>query len=203
MHKEILRVALVMLCAVPPSIGQQTREVGHVDDPSALDSAHFMVSVVREYDSIAGLYLDSDLVIQGDIKKVLPTRDVSTPGGRGHTLITDFVVNVTHTFRGTAVSEVAVLQLGGVQGNMQRIPDQYRLMRAGEQYVLFLTQDRRLQSAALDYIPTYSVTGAWAGLFQIVNNALQLSPATHAALRGRYEGQVPTLLLSDLESMAR
>src|SRR6516162_7805499 len=77
MHKEILCVVLVMLCAVPPSIGQQTREAGHVDDPSALDSAHFMVSVVREYNSIAGFYLDSDLVTQGDIKKVLPTRDVS------------------------------------------------------------------------------------------------------------------------------
>ena len=47
------------------------------------------------------------------------------------------------------------------------------------------------------------MTGAWAGLFQIANNALQLSQATHAALRGRYEGQVPTLLLNDLERMAR
>ena len=38
MHKAILWAA-VTLSAVPPSIGQQRREVGHLDDPSAPFSA--------------------------------------------------------------------------------------------------------------------------------------------------------------------
>ena len=88
------------------------------------------------------------LVVQGEIGRVLSARDVSR-STRSHTLVTDLVLNVTMTFKGPAMSEVAVVQLGGKQGNRERIPDQYRMMRTGERYILFLKQDPRSQSVAL------------------------------------------------------
>ena len=199
MHKVAVRIVLTLTLA-PLLAGQQRHKPGQIDDPSVPDVAHITVSVVREYDSVTDLYSDSDLVVQGHIKSVLPTQDLSTvPSMRN--LLTAAVANVTHTFKGSASSQVAVAQLGGVQGMRQRIPDQYRLLQEGEDYVCFLKKDSRLQSLAPAEIPVYSVTGAWAGLFQILNNAIKLSPVVHAGLRARYEGRNPDVLLADLGSL--
>jgi hypothetical protein len=134
----------LMLTVLPVAFGQNRRQAGQVEDPSLPDVAHFTATVVREYDSVAGLFSDSDLVVQADVKSVLPTRDLSTTP-RTHNLVTDAVVTVTRTFKGPLLSEVAVVQMGGIQGNRQRIPDQYRLLKQGEHYVLFLKQDPRMQ----------------------------------------------------------
>jgi hypothetical protein len=194
---------IIALACVPFAAGQQRRRAGQADDPSSPDSAHFTVTALREYDSVAGLYSDSDLVIQGQVRSVLPTQDLVSASGLTHTLVTATVINVTQTFKGQAASEVSVIQLGGSQGNRQRIPDQYRLAREGEQYILFLKRDPRLQAVTASSIPMYAVTGAWAGLFQIVNNVLKLSPAAHTDMHTRYEGRGLDVLLTDLGSVAR
>jgi hypothetical protein len=202
MRDAIVFMGLALLSLVPMAQGQQRREAGHIDDPSAPDVAHFTATPLRVYDSLTDLYMDSDLVVQGEIGRVLPARDVSR-STRSHTLVTDLVLNVTMTFKGPAMSEVAIVQLGGKQGNRERIPDQYRMMRAGEHYILFLKQDPRSQSVALAGIPTYAVTGAWAGIFELVNNTLQLSPAANPSLRDRYQGKPRDVLLTDLGSLVR
>jgi hypothetical protein len=199
MRKTVIFMGLA-LSLFPLAKGQQRREAGHVDDPSAPDVAHFIVSVARVYDSLRDLYMDSDLVVQGDIGRVLPARDISI-SPRSHNLVTDVVMNVTRTFKGPAMSQVAIVQTGGKQGNRERISDQYRIMQTGEHYVLFLKQDPRRQSIALAGTPTYGVIGAWEGIFELVNNAVQLSPAATGSMRDRYHGKPPDVLLKDLSSL--
>lgn len=196
MHKA--EVCILVSLTLAPLLAQR-RTPGQPDNPSVPDIAHIQASVVREYDSITDLYSASDLVVQVHVKSVLPTQDLST-NPRTHNLLTAAVVTVTHTFKGSA-NQVAVAQAGGVQGNRQRIPDQYHLLQMGEDYVLFLTRDQRLQSLAPADIPVYSVTGAWAGLFQIVNNTLKLSPAAHQTLHERYEAQTLDVLMADLRTL--
>ncbi|HEX4138101.1 MAG TPA: hypothetical protein VHY84_26055 [Bryobacteraceae bacterium] len=200
MYKAMNWVVLVLIIT-PLSQGQQRREAGHVDDPSVSDVAHFTVTVAREYDSIPPLYSDSDLVVQATVSTVFPARDLSL-SNRSHTLVTDILLNVKRTFKGPTLTELAVVQLGGTLGKMQRIPDQFRMMQNGEQYVLFLKQDPRMQSVALAGTVTYSVTGGYAGIFQLVNNTLQLSPAAHINLRDRYQGKLPDVLLADLGNLS-
>jgi hypothetical protein len=201
MRKATASITL-LLASLPFAAGRQRRQTGQIDDPSAPDSAHFIVDVIRVYESVGDLYSDSDLVIQGGVKSVLPTQDLASPSRPAHNLITAAVIDVNRTFKGAAASEISVVQTGGSQGNRRRIPDQYRLMRQGEQYVLFLKRDPRFQTATVSTIPMYAVTGAWAGLFQIVNDVLQLSPAAHADLHARYEGRYLDVLLADLRTSA-
>lgn len=60
MRDAIVFIGLALSLA-PMAQGQQRREAGHIDDPSAPDVAHFTATPLRVYDSLTDLYMDSDL----------------------------------------------------------------------------------------------------------------------------------------------
>ena len=206
MEKQTMRnltLLIILTLAFTVSLtAQGRRQVGQIDDPNTPDRAHFQLSVIREYDSLKDLYTDSDLVVQGDVKSVLPTVDLSLSKS-GHNLVTGVLFTITATYRGTPLPQVVVVQSGGTIDKLERIPDQFHLMQQGEHYILFLVDDSRLSAAGARHSPTYAVTGAWTGHFRDIKGVLQLSPATNPALRARYDGRAPSVLLGDLAAIGR
>jgi hypothetical protein len=179
--------------AVPRAYPQAARRrVGQEVDPNVPDVAHISLTVTRAYRGIKDLFDAADLVVEGYTVKVFPSRETNP---ETHFLATDALVKISRVLKGPSVSQVLIFQNGGTTGLRQRIPDQYHLVSEGGHYIFFLAKEPPT-FASPQYEPRYSITGAWSGMFKInSNNAVEVSPATDADIRTRYEGKPPTLLL--------
>jgi hypothetical protein len=147
--------------------------------------------------SLNDLFKKSTLVVDGEVQEVLPARVMS------HRLETDVKIRINTCLKGSLPTQtVVVAQNGGSIGGYTEHTAQYDLMRAGERYIWFLSEDDR-PSIAIAGARRMLPTGIWVGLFKVLaDNTLNLPTATPAPLRQVYHKASLDQLLRDINLAA-
>lgn len=140
----------------------------------------------------------SSLIIEGQVTKLLPARETS-PGS----LETDAIISVRSALKGVAANQqIAVAQRGGVTSIFSVIPAQYSLFQVGEDWLLFLLEDKRSTAPNIG-VKRYLATGIWAGQFQFRDGRLILPVDEPDRLRSQYVGQTKEQVLQAISSTLR
>jgi hypothetical protein len=148
--------------------------------PGGMGSAILDGVVVWSLDQLIRM---SDLIIVGDVVKVLPA--FATSPDHLDIVETDSLVSVRESLRGTlppGVRTIALSQLGGNVGGCGFIVDGDPLVSLGEEYVLFLMPDNRSAVPNTSGSPRYAPVGVWSGKAKVVNNKIQFLPHASAEL---------------------
>jgi hypothetical protein len=148
--------------------------------PGGMGSAILDGVVVWSLDQLIRM---SDLIIVGDVVKVLPA--FATSPDHLDIVETDSLVSVRESLRGTlppGVRTIALSQLGGNVGGCGFIVDGDPLVSLGEEYVLFLMPDNRSAVPNTSGSPRYAAAGVWSGKAKVVNNKIQFLPHASAEL---------------------
>jgi hypothetical protein len=142
----------------------------------------------------------SSLIIDATVKATNPPRETS-PGF----LETDAVIVINRTLKGGALvgQQVAISQGGGTAGGRVITPTQYALVRAGEHYILFLTNDKRPNIPPVPGMNRYLVTGIWSGLFRFEDGIMRVGTGAHDFLRSKYEGVSLEQIITEITALLR
>jgi hypothetical protein len=188
---------LWFVLTVPLSLAQQTkRQPGDPVPAGDVGILHIMPAPGQVPSTLAGLENASSLIVVGSIQKTLPPREPS----RG-SLETDAIVSVTSTLKGAAAKEIVISQRGGYRGDVNTKPAQYSLVRQGEQYILFLTEDRRPTiPQPAGGLSRYLVTGIWAGLFYFEDGRMIVKADEPDPLRKKYQGLTLEQIVAQLKT---
>jgi hypothetical protein len=125
----------------------------------------------------------SQVIVVGKVVNVLPAvlRDPRHPWSTQ----TDSLVLITERLRGALPAEtntITLTETGGTLNGCGQIISDDPLVRVDEQYVLFLTADKRTTPPNTSGSPRYAPLGIWAGKARIVNGKIQFVPAAHSKL---------------------
>jgi len=184
MFNRIIVTILLVLVATGFVYGQRVRAGDTPAWPPANGISRFTLHQPENYAprSLEALSAQSPLIalatVQQTIVRVLD-----------HRLETDVVVRLDRVLRGPAgLKTVVVSQRGGVLGGYQELPLQFDLMKPGEQYFLFATEDKRTNMPMVSGSPRYWITGEWTGNPHIETQGIRFQSTAPGELRGRYEG---------------
>lgn len=145
--------------------------------------------------SLRELCDSSPLIVQAAVHSTFSPRNL------GGLLETDVVLLVTQVLKGaTSVRQLVVAQRGGILGQYQELPVQYSLMQPGEQYIAFLTADRRTNVPERTGIPRHWISGEWVGLFRIDNGIVHLTSGTPKTLQDKFEGMNLEQAIAEIRS---
>ncbi len=148
--------------------------------------------------SLKWLCDSSDVIIDGTVQRSLPPRVLSS-----HRLETDFLISVGRVRKGPAtLRQILVSQPGGSIGEFHMISDQFSLMQQGESYLLFLTNDNRLNTPKSPGVSAYQITQCWWGLFRVIEEKIQLPKQEPDELR-KYEGANAESVHSEVAAFLR
>lgn len=140
----------------------------------------------------------SNLIIQGQVASVLPARKLGL-----RSLETDVIVTVSSVLKGTSEApQVVISPRGGTIGQFTEQPTQYDLMKPGERYILFLTDDDRKNIPAVPGIPRHWITGFWAGIFRVDGQTLHLPSGAPKMLRDKYDSADVQTAFKDITAAA-
>ena len=156
-----------------------------------------IVDVAPEPQSLKQLTDMSSLIVEGVVKKVMPSRR-----GTGQTWIeTDSVISIAQTLKGSAGgSTIVISQMGGRVADAADQPTQYALVQPDERYILFLSPDDRNALPPVEGLKRYDVTAAWSGLLFVGEDGLiHTDPKYHDPLRKKYEGKSKTEMIDLLK----
>ena len=131
--------------------------------------------------SLAGLLKAADVVVDGTVESVLPSRQLTSDS-----VETDVRLAVALVIKGSLTSkEIMFSQTGGAIGARIVVPQQYYLVRLGERCVLFLTKDTRASTPHVSGMSAYNVLGAWLGLVLVSDNKIHVDNSPGLV---KYEG---------------
>jgi hypothetical protein len=160
------------------------RRVG--DPPVELHGTfHPIVDYVPPPQSLHGLVKTADVIVDGTVQSIFPTRlrDVKDP----ISVETDTLFAVDRVLKGKQeeVRSIIIIQDGGKYGDVEVIVDSQTPLKVGDRHIMFLLRDRRT------IVPTYprtdgnlSIIGGSFGDFKVEGNTVKwLSRYTLAAFR--------------------
>lgn len=125
----------------------------------------------------------SEVILVGTVVNVLPGTRLST---QNLSLIeTTSLISVNELLRGTlapGTKTISISQLGGrVEPCTLRVPED-PLFELGEDYVLFLLQNKRTNPPNTTGAPRYSPVGIWSGKAKVVDGKIQFLPLVSQGL---------------------
>ncbi len=178
--------AVLVACFTAASFAiAQTNRRG-INDPPPRHGRAFLISEPSFVPlSLEDAVRKADLAILGRVESVLPSR---VHGNDPFALETDSVVSVLRVLKGSVAppTKVLVSQPGGERAGFKLVPTQDQLMQAGQEYVLFLTQDER-PMLPKSGMARYALTGEWSGKFAVENSKIRTSPHSAKGICS-YEG---------------
>ncbi len=125
----------------------------------------------------------AQLIVVGTVAKVLPA--FSPDPDHPNSVETNSLVSVTKTLfdkPSLASSTITLAQIGGKVGRCGEVVPADPLVKAGEQYVLFLWNDDRKNVPNTSGSRRYWAVGVWAGKAKIVNEEVRFLPDAGAEL---------------------
>lgn len=135
----------------------------------------------------------SDLIVEGKVESILESR-YSNPDIPVD-LDTDLKISVKRVLKGAKdIKSVVVSQPGGKLNGLETIVREDPLMQEGEHYILFLTEDDRVNLPG-HKDPRYIITALWHGRFKIEDSKIKPNPT--ATLKA-YEGTTADSFVSDI-----
>lgn len=126
----------------------------------------------------------SSVILQGTVMSSLIP--INSNANRPEVIETHSLIAVDKVLSGTlpaGVRNIVLAQQGGKLGVWETEIEVDPLVTPGEQYVLFLTPDKRAQPANTTGSPRFSTVGVWAGRAKIVNNKVSFLPRNDNRLR--------------------
>jgi hypothetical protein len=118
-------------------------------------------------------------------------------------LETDALIDVATVWKGSnTIRQVLISQSGGKRGRFCIAPTQYALVRPGEKYILFLTEDDRPNLPEPAPVKRYVVTGVGSGLFYFENDRMHAKIERPDRIRAQYEGQTLEQIKSELQGLS-
>ena len=153
-----------------------------VGDPPVVP--HGVIRSIYDYvappQSLNGLVKSADVIVDGTVQSIFPTRlrDVNDPTS----IETDTLFAVDRVLKGQPelLRSLAIAQMGGKHGDVEVIVEHVTRLSQADRHVLFLNYDRR------SIVPTYArtdgnftIVGGWIGDFKLDGNAVKWgSPPT-------------------------
>ncbi len=197
--KPMMLVAL-MIFTLSTSFAQEGRVRRGDPRPSHGTAQLFITPMPGQIPSSIKELSDSSLIIlDGIVRETLPSRETSP-----QTLETDAVIAISRVLKGPEVlREVVISQRGGTRDRLVVMPAQYALVKPGERYVLFLTEDKRPNIPAVTGRNRYLVTGIWSGLFYFQEGRMRTNALTLDSLRSKYEGVSVEEVVSEIRAALR
>lgn len=160
MYTKVVLLTITVACAV--TMGQGNRRNSPIL-PSQGGTVVMTVSPLDEISSFEDLAAKADLIVQGSVERVLPSRfrNPSLPG----TIETDSLVAIHRVLFGEDRStngRILISQMGGRVGDFEAIVPQDTLLQEGQGYFLFLDRETR-DLPNYTGAPRYIITGVWKG----------------------------------------
>ena len=183
------QLVLCVLCGAALSYSQGNRRNGPLPDHGTVEVT---VTPIDQPASVQELTKRSQLIVEGEIVRILPTRQVNPDSP--HSLETDSVIQLKRVLKGDQPSTtIAISQVGGKLGTKEAIVKQDPLFKVGEQYVVFLVRDDRKQANTSGFA-RYLVVGVWSGRAKIEHGKVQFSDEASPALRSQNNTTVESLV---------
>jgi hypothetical protein len=155
--------------------------------PAPPAGAHCGITISGDlagYTTIEQLIATSEVVIVGAISEVRPAAWAPTTSGQsghGPLIETYYVVQVEAVLRGQAADTLVLRQLGGTVAGCTQQADSHVPVEVGLRALMFL-----VAPSARDGVPTYVLTGAQQGYWQLSQDAtVQMRFGPLAAYDGR------------------
>jgi len=167
----------------------QNRRRPGVDQPSPSRNIRAAVTPIDVPSSLAELVALSPVVIVGACQGEFPSR-FFVKGDPRTDVVTDRIVRVDRVLKGTVLTntQIAIQELGGslslydgVHSINQAIIHQ-RPLQQQRRYLLFLRPAGQVVNDAFDG-HRFSVTGIWAGSFELTNGGATISDGAEAGIR--------------------
>lgn len=141
--------------------------VGCAPAATQADTAPGAMTTWNDWGSLADVVKKSDLIVEGRVARVLGDRDVrGSPAQRIPVAFTESLVDVKTVLKGSAGTQVRVVQLGRENDTAQTYPE-FPLMRAGDEVIVFLLDVTNHPTHA-DGTPKFAVISP-VGLLQLRN----------------------------------
>jgi len=125
----------------------------------------------------------SEVILVGTVVNVLPATRLDT--AHLDLIETTSLISVNEVLFGTLVpgtKTISISQLGGrVEPCTLRVPED-PLFRLGEDYVLFLLQNKRTNPTNTTGAPRYTPVGVWSGKAKVVDGKIQFLPRVSQGL---------------------
>jgi hypothetical protein len=120
-------------------------------------------------------------------------------------LETDAILSLDQVFKGPeSIRQIVISQKGGVLGQFTQLPHQYNLMRQGEHYILFLTEETETHLSDVEGIPRFAFNGSWTGVVQInESGGVHFSPDTAAVIREQFDGRRSQELITEIQECSQ
>jgi hypothetical protein len=171
-----MRWTVLLVCASIALAQQdgQRRSTGTDPCPGGVGTAQLETEPVLSLDQLVRA---SQLIVVGTVAKVLPAFNPD-PEHR-NSVETNSLVTVTQTLYGKVpgrTSTITLAQIGGQVGRCGEVVEEDPLVKADEQYVLFLWNDNRKNVPNASGSPRYGAVGVWAGKAKIVNGKVRFLP---------------------------
>jgi hypothetical protein len=156
-------VILILTAACAMAMGQGNRRNSRIL-PTQGGSAVISVSPIDGIASLEDLAAEADLIVQGSVERVLPSRfhDPSMPGS----IETDSLFVIRRVLFGEDRStngRILISQMGGRSGEFEATVPQDTPLREGQEYFLFLDRETRDDMPNFTGAPRYIITGVWKG----------------------------------------
>jgi hypothetical protein len=136
----------------------------------------------------------SILIIDGTVGELVVPRVLGF-----HNLETDAVISITTVLKGSqSLQRITVAQRGGTIGQFTSQPTDYSMMKLGERYILFLTEEKRPNLPQVSVAPRYAITGAWAGLFRVDQQGKMVVKFSGPQGLLKYNGMAVSALVGEL-----
>jgi hypothetical protein len=148
--------------------------------------------------TLDSLILGSNLIVEGTIAKVLPAfnRDPNISSA----IETDSLISVSQTLLGTlpGTTDITLAQIGGKTDACEEIVPEDPPVKAGEQYILFLTKDDRTSVPNPSGFQRYFALGLWNGRAKMESGKIQFLPAAEKGLH-KLDNTSATDLVSSIQ----
>ncbi len=164
MFLKLVILATTVACAL--SFGQGNRRNSRIL-PSQGGSVEITVSPLDAISSLEDMAVKADLIVQGSVERVLPSRfhDPSLPG----TIETASLFAIQRVLSGEDRStngRILISQMGGRSDDFVATVPQDALLREGQEYFLFLDRETRDLPNSTG-APRYIISGVWKGKIPI------------------------------------
>jgi hypothetical protein len=153
------------------------------------------LSPARAIGNLDTLIRASSLVFEGTVLTTLES--VQRDPKIAHSIETPVVMAVDQLLKGVpgdGKRVITVNQPGGTRGSLEVSAPEAPVMKPGEKYILFVQQVQ----TQLEPSTSYYISGGWAGLVKVMDNAVLLSPRNSDELRA-YNGKSREMFLKDVD----